>query len=343
MDGFTQVCLGAAIGTVTLGPKIGARKAALLAGVIAETPDLDFFFPAETRLDAFIDHRGPTHSILMHLLATPVIGEALRFADRRLRDERWLCYGLVFAALSTHALLDGFTTYGTKLLWPLFTEPISWSSIFIIDPLYSLPLLLAFIFSMATRQAGYERPLPGRARRVAAAALILSTAYLGWTMTARELAQTKVVESLAAAGVRYERLTMVPMPFNSLLWRGLAVDGDRYANVYVSVLDGERPAPVHLHERNMALAEALPERESLDKIVWFSRGFYKMQEAGGAILARDLRMGVEPDYFFSFQVARRNSEDLAATPPIRHRTKRDWSGLGWIWRRIFDETAVRDE
>lgn len=343
MDGFTQVCLGAAIGTVTLGPKIGARKAAVLAGVIAELPDLDFLFPAETRLDAFIDHRGATHAIPMQLLATPVIGEALRFADRRLRDERWLCYGLVFAALSTHALLDGFTTYGTKLLWPFFSDPISWSSIFIIDPLYTLPLLLAFVVSLATRQASYDRPLPGRVRGIAAAALILSTAYIGWTMTARELAQTKVVESLAAAGVRYERLTMIPMPFNSLLWRGLAIDGDRYANVYVSVLDDEGPAPVHLHARNMALAEALPERDAFGKIAWFSRGFYKMQEVEGVVLARDLRMGVEPDYFFSFQIARRNSVELAATPPVRYRIQRDWSGLGWVWRRIFDETAVREE
>jgi inner membrane protein len=93
----------------------------------------------------------------------------------------------------------------------------------------------------------------------------------------------------------------------------------------------------------MALAAALPERESFDKVAWFSRGFYMMQEADDAILARDLRMGVEPDYFFSFQLARRNSEEIAATPPVRHRTRRDWSGLSWVWRRIFDESAVRDE
>ncbi|XOT98672.1 metal-dependent hydrolase, partial [Alcaligenes pakistanensis] len=45
--------------------------------------------------------------------------------------------------LITHPLLDAFTSYGTQLLWPLAATPATWSSIFIIDPLYTLPLLIA--------------------------------------------------------------------------------------------------------------------------------------------------------------------------------------------------------
>lgn len=343
MDPVTQVMLGAAIGTVTIGRKVGARKGAIIGGLIAEMPDLDVFFPADTVLDGFIDHRGPTHAIPMQLLATPIFGEALCFVDKRLRDERWLSYGLVFAAFSTHALLDGFTTYGTKLLWPIFTEPISWSNIFIIDPLYTLPLLLAFIASMFARAPSPSAPLTRRSRRIATAGLVLSTAYLGWTMMAREVAETKVLHALSAAELRHERVLMVPMPFNSLLWRGLAIDGDSYANVYVSLLDGEAPAKVHLHERNVSLAAELPDRTSLDKIVWFSRGFYTLVEEDGAILARDLRMGVEPNYFFTFEIARRNSETVKMVTPVQVPSKIDWSQLDWIWRRIFDEAAVRDE
>ncbi len=343
MDPLTQIVLGAAIGTVTIGRKVGARKGAIIGGVIAELPDFDVFLPSETRLDGFIDHRGPTHSVVMQALATPVFGEALRFVDRRLRDERWLCYGLVFAAFSTHALLDGFTTYGTKLMWPVFTEPISWSSIFIIDPLYTLPLLLAFVVSMFARAPAYGGPLGRRTRRVASAALILSTAYLGWTMIARELAATKVLDALAADGMRHERLTMIPMPFNSLLWRGLAIDGDRYANVYVSLLDDDVTAPVHRHPRDIALEELVPDRTSLDKIAWFSRGFYKVFERDGTVFASDLRMGAEPDYFFTFEIARRNSETLSAVTPVQRAPPRDWSALRWVWQRIFDPTAVREE
>lgn len=342
MDPLTHVALGAAIGTVTIGRKVGARRGALIGGLITELPDLDVFFPADSRLDGFIEHRGPTHSLVMHLLATPVFGEALRFVDKRLRDERWLCYGLVLAALWVHGLLDGFTTYGTKLLWPIFTEPISWSSIFIIDPIYSLPLFLAFIYSLSVRAPSGPAPLGSRARRIATAGLILSSAYIGWTLIARELAETKVLAALAAAEVRYERLMLTPMPFNSLLWRGLAIDGERYLNIYVSLLDSG-VAPIYQHPRNMALEAQLPDRVSLDKLVWFSRGYYAMLEEDGAVMARDLRLGVDPDYFLTFEIARRGSEELVTVAPVQRSGHRDWSRLDWVWQRIFDETAVRDE
>ncbi len=342
MDPLTQIALGSAIGTVTLGRKVGARKAAILGGIIAELPDIDMLFPADSIIDTYVDHRGPTHSILMHLVAMPAFGEALRYLDERLRGERWLCYGVAFALLSTHALLDGFTTYGTKLLWPLFTEPISWSSIFIIDPLYSLPLLVALLVSLfSTAQTG-SMPLGVRARRTASWGLILSSAYMGWTLAARELAETKALDALAAGEIRYQRMTMIPLPFNSLAWRGLAVDGDRYVNVYVSLLDDGAP-PLHEHRRNLALADVLPDRAPVDRIAWFSHGFHALERDGDAILLRDLRLGVEPNYVLTFRIAEFNSEDATMVPPTRVTYSPDWSQLEWLWRRIFDEGAARDE
>ncbi len=343
MDPLTQIALGSAIGTVTLGRKVGARKAAILGGIIAELPDIDMFFPADSVIDTYVDHRGPTHSVLMHLVAMPAFGEALRYLDERLRGERWLCYGVVFACLSTHALLDGFTTYGTKLLWPLFSEPISWSSIFIIDPLYSLPLLVALLVSLFSRARQGPMPLGNSARRAASWGLILSSAYMGWTLAARELAETKALDALAAGGVRYQRMTIIPLPFNSLVWRGLAVDGDRYVNVYISLLDGGVPASLHEHPRNLALADGLPDREPVDRIAWFSHGFHALERRGDDILLRDLRLGVEPNYVLTFKIAAFNSDGVAMVRPERISYSPDWSQLGWLWRRIFNEGAERDE
>ena len=45
----------------------------------------------------------------------------------------------------THPLLDAFTVYGTQLWWPLKTPTTMWSSVFIIDPLYTLWLLIACV------------------------------------------------------------------------------------------------------------------------------------------------------------------------------------------------------
>ena len=48
-------------------------------------------------------------------------------------------------ALLTHPLLDAHTAYGTQLLWPLEPPPVMWATLFIIDPLFTLPLLVAVI------------------------------------------------------------------------------------------------------------------------------------------------------------------------------------------------------
>ena len=74
MDSLTHIVLGAAIGEVVLGKKIGNR--ALIWGAIGETiPDLDVlgnFFLSPTEALAF--HRGITHSILFAVIAPLIFG-----------------------------------------------------------------------------------------------------------------------------------------------------------------------------------------------------------------------------------------------------------------------------
>ena len=50
----------------------------------------------------------------------------------------WLC-------LVTHPLLDAFTVYGTQILLPFSDYPVGWSTLFIIDPLYTLPLVVGVV------------------------------------------------------------------------------------------------------------------------------------------------------------------------------------------------------
>lgn len=69
MDSLTQIVLGASMGEVVLGKKLGNR--ALLWGAIAGTiPDLDVIPGAFMGTEAnLIFHRGPTHSIVFCVLA----------------------------------------------------------------------------------------------------------------------------------------------------------------------------------------------------------------------------------------------------------------------------------
>lgn len=350
MDSLTQFALGATIGAATLSRKIGPRRAVIVGGLLGTAPDLDVFLPFDGPIDSFVEHRGWTHSLIVHSVLAPVIGWGLHRLFRARAPDLSLVQmiGVVWLCLTTHALLDWTTTYGTQILWPLTDRPFALSWIFIIDPLYTLPLLIAVLGGLiaGARWSGV--------RRGAVVALALSTAYLGWTGVSQQIGRDKVQQALDAAGVEAEQITMIPMPFNSLLWRGIAIDGDVYYNIYRSVFDRREEAALHAHPRNLIFDRALEGYEPPQRVERFSNGNYAYSRDGRAVLISDIRMGVTPAYVFTFQVG--TIADVAAAgdgpppneairpaPVARVEPDRDMSGIDWLFRRIVDEDAVRAE
>jgi len=334
MDSLTQFVLGATIGSLTLGTTISPRRAAILGGLIATLPDLDVLIPSADPIEAFVTHRGFSHSVIVHTVLTPVLGLLVERIDPRLAARRWLTWGTIWLVLVTHALLDCFTTYGTRILWPLSDTAYSWSSIFIIDPLYTLPLLVAVIMALAGRSS---------ARRAAGIALVLSTAYLGWTQVAERIAAAKVASALQAKGIVPERVMLIPMPFNSLLWRGLAINGDTYVNVYRSILDREPAAPVFVHSRGAGVPIPPGAVGAVAAVAAFTGGFHGFVRIDDGLVLSDLRLGVPPNHVFSFRIARIEGESAVAEPSVRLPRPYRSDALGWIWQRIFDEKAPRQE
>jgi hypothetical protein len=108
----------------------------------------------------------------------------------------------------THPLLDAHTAYGTQLFWPSALTPASWATLFIIDPLYTLPLLAGMI-------AVLIRPASRTAGRWLAAGLVLSTLYLGWSWTARTIVTAHARQCLDAQGVTDARLFITPAPLTT--------------------------------------------------------------------------------------------------------------------------------
>ena len=142
--------------------------------MLGTLPDLDVFVDFGDAVRNFTYHRGFSHSLFVLPGVAALIWLALRrwWAPVREAPGRW--FVAIGLALVTHPLLDAHTAYGTQLFWPLAVTPTSWSTIFIIDPLYTLPLLVGVIVIGgwgARRNAG----------RVLITGLVLSTAYLGWT------------------------------------------------------------------------------------------------------------------------------------------------------------------
>ena len=230
MDSITQAALGAAVGTAVMGRARPVWQAALLGALIGTLPDLDVFLDKGDEIRNMVLHRAETHALFWQALAAPLIA-ALLAAVTRSRELYWRWLVMVMLGLFTHSWLDAMTVYGTRIGLPFTDHPFGAASLFIIDPLYTLLLLLGLILTLAWRG---QRP-----RRWNTAGLVLSTVYAGWAVAAQAYVTTRVVQTPPAQGLPAERILVTPTPFNTLLWRVVVRTPDGYLEGFDSLLVDE--------------------------------------------------------------------------------------------------------
>lgn len=326
MDSVSQIVLGASVGMACMHRRTAPWKAALWGGVAGTLPDLDVLIDHGDALRNMVLHRAESHALFWLTLAAPVLAAfpALLHGERAQFRRWWLAMWL---ALVTHPLLDAMTVYGTQLLLPFTDHPFGVGSIFIIDPLYTLPLLVGMVAGMVRRE--------WRGLRWVHAGLALSTAYLAWSAAAQWHVRNLALASLPAQ-LQPAALLVTPAPFNTLLWRIVAMRADGgYHEGFRSLLDGDRaiqwerfdPPPVPEPVR------ALP---TVQRLAAFSHGFYKVHARDGSAWVTDLRMGQEPNYSFSFLVAQERGATWQAVVPRNEGSRGDARrGLAWVWERMW--------
>jgi inner membrane protein len=337
MDSLTQFVLGAAVSTACLGTRIGPRKAALIGGALGTLPDLDVFLPFADPVDSFVYHRGWTHSIFVHTLAAPVIGEGLVRLFKGLRDHRWLTWAAVYLCLATHAIIDAMTVYGTRIFWPFYTDPVGVGSVFIIDPIYSLPLIAIVIWAL------FRKTPSLRLSRATNAVLLLTSGYLALSIGLQAHIENRAQRILQAAGITPDRTYAIAAPFNTVVWKVIALEGDRYHNLYLSFLDGDESPLIYTHPRNPELVSCLGETPAYRKLDWFSRGYNRADLKGDKVVVSDLRMGLTPGYVFQFAIADVSENGIKPIPPERDLSERRIDSEDWTWlqARFFGEPLVR--
>jgi inner membrane protein len=330
MDTLSQAALGAAVGLAVMGRRTAPPIAAAVGAVTGILPDLDAFYDRGDPISNMTFHRASSHALFWQTLASLPLAVAAAGLLREMNHVTrwWLAIWLV---LVTHALLDWMTVYGTQLGLPFTDHPFAVGSMFIIDPLYTLPLLIGIGAALALRNR--------RGWRWNVAGLTVSTLYLGWSALAQHHVESVAQQSLRASGQEVERLLVTPTALNTILWRVVAVTPQGYLEGFHSVLDRERRISFDLFPRGENLYELLRGYWHVERMAWFTRGFFKMSERDGRAVITDLRMGQEPYYAFNFVVAARQSQALVPVHPLALRERHDIAtGLSWIWRRAMGET-----
>ena len=332
MDPVSQAALGAAVGMAVMGRQRPVWQAALAGAVIGTLPDLDVFIDKGDAINDMVLHRAETHAFFWQFLASFPIAYLLALMTRstELFMRWWLMTAL---GLFTHSMLDGLTIYGTRLALPFSDQPFGLGSLFIIDPLYTLPLLLGLLITAIVRT---ENRL-----RCNSWGLALSTLYAGWAVGVQAHVTEQVMATPEAAGLVASKVLVTPTPFNTLLWRIVLRHEDSYQEGFYSVLDPltalGRPIRFTRHDRGAEFDAATQGFTKANQIRAFSKGFYALSNDGRYISITDLRMGQHPFYAFSFRFAEHTSPLRKIEPQrIVRRIPLD-PGLEWLRQRALGE------
>ncbi|WP_299391704.1 metal-dependent hydrolase [uncultured Gelidibacter sp.] len=329
MDSLTQIILGAAVGEAVLGKKVGNK--AMLYGAIAGTiPDLDIFSSHFTdTVSALQIHRGFTHSIVFSALFAPIFGWLVSRYERYKDFKGW--GWLFFWAFVTHPILDAHTTWGTQLFWPL-EERLAFKTIFVIDPLYTLPFLVFLILAMFQNRTSKKR------RFYNTTGLILSSSYLLLTFFLKWMAFTKFESALDHQNIAYNQIDTRPAPLNTILWSANVETDDAYLLGYYSFLDTQ-PITFETYEKNHELLGDLVKHEKVQRMIDITNGWYTIIEKDGKLLFNDLRFGLltmdkgSQDFVFQYEIVSDEQGNVHFVE--EEKTQRDAKKLmGDLWKRI---------
>ena len=207
MDSITQAVLGASVTEAVMQNKVG-RKASLWGVIIGTLPDLDVYLPLGNAVKQFTFHRAESHAFFYMLLATPLLAWLIMKIHPKTKDRKIRWVAAVFLALITHSLLDGFTVYGTQMFLPFSNYPVGWSSVFIIDPLYTFPILFGVLAFFIFR----KKPKLGiRLNRIG---LAVSSLYLIWSLGANAYVSSVVARSMDNQNITVSQTLIGPTPMN---------------------------------------------------------------------------------------------------------------------------------
>lgn len=331
MDSLTQIVLGAAIGEKTLGKKLGNK--ALLYGAIAGTiPDLDVYVGKWLDpITAIEIHRGFSHSILFFVLLSPILGWLLCKIEKKNNISFKQATIFWFLGLFTHALLDAFTTWGTQLLYP-FDIRFSMHSIFVIDPLYTLPFLVCILLLMR-----YKRTNPKR-QKLVNLGLMMSSLYLLLTVFVQQIVKSKFETRLLEENISYNRKITKPSPMNIVLWNTIIETDTGYYLADYSFFDTQ-PISFDFYPKNADLLTAIQNEKVVRQLQWISEGWWLMTQKDGQLFLNDIRFGLltadrqNPEFSFSYELIEDNNtvQAIEVTNKFRGRAG---ELLAKLWTRL---------
>ena len=287
MDPLSQGTVGAAFAQSTAN-KNNIFKIGVIGFLAGLAPDLDVLIRSSNDPILFLEyHRQFTHSLffipfgslIVALLIFPLVKRSMGFKT---------VYLASLLGYATHGLLDACTSYGTQLFWPFSNERVTWNNISIIDPLFTIPILIFVGTAIKTRK-----------RLFSFFAIGWATFYLSLGFVQYERTLLTAIELAHSRGHNAERLTLKPSFGNLILWKSIYQHEEKF---YVDAIrtvrsstwcSGENIRMFDYQQHLPDLDEDSQQKKDIERFRWFSQDYLGFDEEKN--LVTDVRYSMIPN------------------------------------------------
>ena len=287
MDPLSQGTVGAAFAQSTAN-KDNLLKIGVIGFLAGLAPDLDVVIQSSTDPILFLEyHRQFTHSLffipfgslIVALLIFPLVKRSMNFKT---------VYLASLLGYATHGLLDACTSYGTQLFWPFSNERVTWNNISIIDPLFTIPVLILLGIAIKSKKKVFSFFAIG-----------WITFYLSLGFVQYERALSAAIELANSRGHNAERLTLKPSFGNLILWKSIYQHNETF---YVDAIRtvqsstwclGESITTFDYQQHLPDLDEDSQQKKDIERFRWFSQDYLGYDEEKNIVT--DVRYSMIPN------------------------------------------------
>ena len=268
MDPITQGVLGATYAQSFIKNKSHHKMAMIFGFLAGMAADLDVIIRSSSDTLLFLEyHRQFTHSLIFIPLGALICSLVFYYISKKTLQFKYI-YLYSFLGYATHALLDSCTSYGTQLFWPFSNHRVAWNNVSIIDPLYTIPLLILMYFTYKKKAVYLSR-----------IAVCYSLLFLLIGVFQRERVVSSATLLATSRGHNPTQIYAKPSFGNMILWKtfyknekNYYVDAIRatnsltiYPGTSIKVFNKDRDIP------SLQIGSTLD--KDIERFSWFSKGF----------------------------------------------------------------------
>ena len=279
MDTLTHLALGAVVGEVVGGKSLG-RKAAVAVAFIALLPDLDVAAqPFLSSAASMLFHRGITHSMLVWLVVSPLVGWCVWRFFKSTSLKAWML--VACSVWLSHIFIDGFNSYGTAWFLPFSAYRVAIGSIAVVDVFITLPLMF-FLVALVLKR---DKVIVGFARGL----LVYTGLYIGLSVLIQQHVEARAARAFVEQHVVVSSVKAYALPFSLLVWQVEGETDRSFVMANQGAFKGNHEE-FYSFKKQWELLTPLTGNAEVAKAIQFTQSRYIVSQHSDTLFISDLRL-----------------------------------------------------